>query len=114
MAMQESYSTGRDNLWAGTQIMPVVADELEIAAGQTLARGCLVDASGTAVADGGEVYAVLSVAMDTAEGAKPAPVYLTGEFNQRALTAADGVDVATLKASARKVGIFIKETILPN
>lgn len=33
MSMQESYTLERDNLFAATQMMPVVADEIEIPSG---------------------------------------------------------------------------------
>lgn len=61
-----------------------------------------------------DVYAVLAEDCDTTSGAKAAPVYLTGDFNARALSvsAADGhASVADCKVNARKVGIFIKDTI---
>lgn len=61
-----------------------------------------------------DVYAVLAEDCDTTSGAKSAPVYLTGDFNARALhvSTADGhASVADCKVNARKVGIFIKDTI---
>ena len=108
MAMQESYSMTRDNLFAGTQVMPVVADKLTIAASLELKRGSLVDATGTLCGVGAEVYAVLADDVDTTEEAKEVAVYLKGEFNEKALFVAEGAMVAELKQSARKVCIFIK------
>lgn len=96
-----------DNLLASTNI-PVLTDALTIAAGQQLKRGSLVDASGTLCGEASEVYAVLCNDTDTTAGAAQAPVYLTGEFNVAALKVADG-EAAALKASARKVGIYMKE-----
>lgn len=52
MAMQEHYSTTMDNLFAASQMMPVDADSLLIAASQTLKRGALVNASGVIVGGG--------------------------------------------------------------
>lgn len=50
MSMQEHFSTTRDNLFAASQIMPVVADSLTVAANQTLKRGSLLNASGVLIA----------------------------------------------------------------
>lgn len=50
MAMQEHFSATRDNLFAASQIMPVDADSLQIASGQNLKRGSLVNASGQLIA----------------------------------------------------------------
>ena len=110
MAMQETFEMTRDNLFAANQIMPVVSDKLTIAKAGALTRGTLLTADGAAVAASGEVYAVLAEDVDTTEAAKDAAVYLTGEFNEKALKIAADGDVATVKASARKVGIFIKES----
>lgn len=112
MAMQETYTTTRDNLFAASQIMPVVNDSLLIAqVAGGLKRGALVGADGALVGASGEVYAVLAEDVDTTDGAKLAAVYLTGEFNKNALTVAEGATVDGLKASARKVGIFLKDSI---
>lgn len=108
MAMQESYSMTRDNLFAGTQVMPVVADELTIPAGKEYKRGSLLTAAG-ALAGAEDVYAVLSHDVTTTDAPQKAAVYLTGEYNANALTAS--VEVASCKAAARKIGIFIKEAI---
>ena len=61
-----------------------------------------------------DVYAVLAEDCDTTSGAKSAPVYLTGDFNARALHVSEAsghASVADCKVNARKVGIFIKDTI---
>lgn len=61
-----------------------------------------------------DVYAVLAEDCDTSGGvAKVAPVFLTGDFNARALivSATAGATVADCKVNARKVGIFIKDTV---
>lgn len=96
-----------DNLFA-TSVFPVVTGVLSIAADQELKRGALVDAKGAICGTGGEVFAVLADDVDTTGAAKECAVYLTGEFNGNALTVASGATVAALKASARKVSIFIK------
>lgn len=97
-----------DNLIAATNI-PILTDALEIAAGQTLKRGSLVDATGTLCDSGSEVYAVLCQDTDTTAGAAQAPVYLTGEFNVASLKCKPATTPSALKASARKVSIFMKE-----
>ena len=62
-----------------------------------------------------DVYAVLAEDCDTTGGtAKKAAVYLTGDFNARALHVSEAsghASVADCKANARKVGIFIKDSV---
>lgn len=119
MALQgESYSITRDALFAQQQEIPAVTDKLTIASGEgELKRGCLIDEDGKACASSGsdgsktyaEPYAVLAEDVDATSAAVEAPVYLTGEFNIKALSAKTGEDVANYKKAARKVGIFMKE-----
>lgn len=111
MSMQENYETTRDNLFAASQIMPVVSDKLNIAKAGVLKRGTLLTAAGAAVTAAADVYAVLAEDVDTTDSAKDAAVYLTGEFNENALIVGSGVTVAECKASARKLSIFIKPSI---
>lgn len=116
MTMQERYSTTVDNLFAASQVMPVVADKLTIAqASAALKRGTLLTAAGAAVTAAADVYAVLAEDVDTTSASKAAAVYLTGEFNENALkvgTPASGtLSVADCKTAARKIGIFIKPSI---
>lgn len=109
MAMQESHTLERVDLFAATQAVGVSAVALAIAEGQDLKRGALLKADGSQVsAASDEVYAVLAEDVDTSAAAKEAPVYLCGEFNVNALSVAEGVTVAEMVAAARKVGIFIK------
>ena len=61
-----------------------------------------------------DVYAVLAEDCDTSGGtAKVAPVFLTGDFNAKALIVSNaaGATVADCKVNARKIGIFIKDTV---
>ena len=112
MSMQEKFELNRDNLFSASQIMPIVNDTMTIAEGQDLKRGALLDVTGTLVTTGKDVYAVL--AEDTVTGSgetKEAPVYLTGEFSEEALSVNSAITVDSVKASARKVGIFIKKNI---
>ena len=107
MTMQFKSEVGVDNLFA-TFNENVVTDVMSVAQGQQLKRGALVDAMGTLCGVGAEVYAVLADDVDTTDGAKEVAVYLKGEFNEKALSVAEGAMVAELKQSARKVCIFIK------
>ena len=119
MAMQETFTTTVDNLFAASQIMPVVADSMTVKTSQgVLKRGALLDKDGTLCkVDSGKttisaVYAVLAEDVDTASG-KVAAVYLTGEFNEDALSfnAENSAAVADFKPSARQVSIFFKPSI---
>lgn len=106
---QETYTLERDNLFAATQVMPVVADALTVAQAGVLVRGSLLTAAGALATAAADVYAVLAEDVDTTNAAKDAPVYLTGEFNENALTVGGDIAVADCKAAARKLGIFIKK-----
>lgn len=109
-----------DNLFAGS-VMPKVTDTMVIAAGQNLPRGALLgritaDGKGKLVdknaTDGSQtVYAVLAEDVDATAADKVAAVFLTGEFNENALTVAAGNTVAEHKAAARDRGIFIKSVV---
>lgn len=117
--MQYESKVGVDNLFA-TSTQHVVSDVLLIAKAGVLKRGTLLTAEGavvksTTTGDGDsavttydDVYAVLAEDVDTTEAAKEAAVYLTGEFNEKALMVAAGGKVSDFKKSARKVCIFIK------
>lgn len=119
MSMQETYTSAAENLFA-SQVFPVVSDFIEVSATQgVLKRGALLDKSGTLCSvDSGkstisDVYAVLAEDVDTTSGAKVAPVYLTGEFNEAALSfkTDNEAAISDFKPSARKVGIFFKSGI---
>lgn len=110
MALQSKESLTRDNLFAQQQEIPAVTDKLTIASGEgVLKRGCLIDDAGKACASAAEPYAVLAEDVDATSAEVEAPVYLTGEFNIKALSAKEGENVADYKKAARKVGIFMKE-----
>lgn len=119
MAMQETYTHGADNLFAGTQVQPVVADEVIVASGGgVVVRGTaiglnaagkyeIVDSDGTVT----DVVAILAETVDTTDGDKAAPAYFTGEFNKNSIvfggtdTADDHLD------AARARGIFFKDAV---
>lgn len=111
MSLQETHTFTPDNLFAATQVMPVVADTLNIAQAGALTKGSLLSAAGALITSAADVYAVLAEDVDTTDAAKDAPVYLTGEFNENALTVGGELTVADVKAAARKVGIFIKKNV---
>ena len=110
MAMQFSSSVTVDNLFSTFNVKPV-SGLLSVAAGQELKRGALLDESGNLCAAGSEVYAVLADDVTTTDAAVDVAVYLWGEFNEKALSVAEGATVDEMKKSARKVGIFIKPTM---
>lgn len=107
MTMQYSSKVEVDNLFA-TSVIPVMTDVMLVAAGQELKRGALLNADGVICGAGAEVYAVLADDVNTTGGEVEAAVYLTGEFNEKALSVAEDATVADLKKSARKVSIYIK------
>lgn len=106
-----------DNLFAGG-VQPVVTDAITLALGRSYARGTvlgIVTATGqanivnSALADGTQTpYAILAEDVDATAAAMPAPIYLTGEFNQAALTFGGTDTIATHKRALRNIGIFLK------
>lgn len=107
----------RDNLFAGG-VQPVVTDAITLASGSSYVRGTvlgIVTASGLATlvdstaTDGSETpYAILQEDVDATDADKPAAIYLTGEFNEAALTFG-GTDTADIhRVKLREMGIFLK------
>lgn len=86
---------------------PMVAGDtftITVAAGSgsyKLAAAAAVDGSQTPVA-------ILADAADASGGDVTGSIYLTGEFNQRALTLGAGITTAIAKAALRLVNIFVK------
>src|SRR5690606_7977888 len=122
MALQQTETFTPDNHFAGTQVQPVVADEVVIASGSgVVVRGTvlgIVTATGkykpvdSSKSDGTEnPVAVLAETVDATSADAVAPGYFTGEYNSRALvfggtdTAADHID------AARARGLFFKDTV---
>jgi hypothetical protein len=105
MAFQETNTLEVENLFAASQIMPVVNDKIAVS-GKELKRGTLVDASGAAVTSTSEPYGI--IAADVAKEDTEACVYLTGEFNASAVILGASTTADQVKAAARKVGIFLK------
>src|SRR5690625_1473540 len=111
-------STDADNLFAGA-IMPVITDSVTLKAGSAYLRGMVValGADGKAVQvdstaeDGTDVpYGVVTDDIDATDGDVPAVLYLTGEFNARALIFKGSDTVDEFKSQLRSIGIFAKYT----
>lgn len=119
MALQETYTMGADNLFAGTQVQPVVADEVLVASGQgELARGtalgldgdgkfAIVDSSGTVT----DVVAILAEDVDATSGDVATAGYFTGEFNKNAVIFGGTDSADDHLDAARARGIFFKDTV---
>lgn len=113
MAMQEKYTTGVGNLFAANQTMPVVTDVISVPPRETaMKRGTLVASTGKAVTAAADVYGVLAEDVDASKAAVNTVIYLTGEFNEKAMAVgiptSGALSVSDCKSSARKIGIFIK------
>ena len=106
-----------DQLIAG--VFPRVTDTVTIAAGADLPRGTVlgkITASGkyikslSAAADGSQTPAAILVDFAGAAGGDVlAGVYLTGEFNQNALTLGAAHTAASIKPGLRTLNIFLKD-----
>lgn len=116
MSNPERQSYVPEQLAAGH--FPVMIDMAVIATGQNLQRGAVlgqVTASGeyrlckTAATDGSEApAAILDLAIDTSQGARPAPIRLTGEVLASQLTLGEGLTLAKAKAALRALCLFIR------
>lgn len=103
-----------DNLFAGSA--EIVTGS--VLAGANLTRGTvvgLISGTGKAVAvdssaaDGSkDPYGVIA---EDVEADKPTVVYLTGEFNEAALTFGGADTADTHRRALRDIGIFLKENI---
>lgn len=97
---------------------PIVMDTGVIAAGQKLARGAVLGQVTTtseyllckaAAEDGSQTPAViLDQDVDTTDGAKSAPIRLTGQVLGSQLTFGEGLTLATAKAALRPLCLFIR------
>ncbi|MBM7580016.1 head decoration protein [Jeotgalibacillus terrae] len=108
-----------DNLLGGG-VSPIVTDSVELEAGAVYLRGTVlgVDDTGLAKAvdsvatDGSQVpYAILAKDVDATDESLPAPVYLTGEFNQTVLIFGGTDTFETHKPKLREIGIFLKDVV---
>lgn len=120
MTLQDTNAFDADNLFGGTQIQPVVADRVTLAAGQgVVKRGTVIIATDpeltaefTKYADGDVPVQCAVLAQDTdATLVTDAPAYFTGEFNVNILAASTGVDIAAVGGTFRVFGIFPKNVV---
>lgn len=116
--MSETFTP--DNLIAGE--FPIVTDEVTIVSGQDLTRGAAlgkISASGkyrlTDInnGDGSEAFkCVLAEDCDASLGdVAHVPVYLSGEFNQNAMSFGVSTTAAAVKDSARALACFLKDSV---
>ena len=109
-----------DRLLAGD--FPTVTESITLAAGQVLTRGALlgrVTASGeyvlslAAAVDGSQTpVAILADDADTTAGAATGAAYLSGEFNDNAITFGTGHTAATVKDALRDLNIYLKTPVV--
>jgi len=115
--MSETYTP--DKLLAGDY--PVVTDIVTIASGQNLTRGALlgkITATGkyalcdSAASDGSQApLAILAEDADASAADAQATVYLSGAFNENAVTFG-GTDTAdTHRAALRDLNIYLKKSV---
>lgn len=115
--MSETYTP--DKLLAGDY--PVVTDIVTIASGQNLSRGALlgkITASGKYVlcdsgaADGSQApVAILAEDCDASGGDAQAVVYLSGAFNENAVTFGGSDSADTHRAALRDLNIYLKKSV---
>ncbi len=108
-----------DNLEAGD--FPVVQEKGTVITGQVLERGSLlgkIDASGklnlslSAAVDGSEApFAVLAEDVDASAGDVEAIYYLSGEYNQDAMTFGAGHTASSTKSALRGLNIYLKTNV---
>lgn len=97
---------------------PIVMDSAVIAAGQVLKRGAVLGQitdsheyvlCKIAAQDGSKApTAILEQDVDTTEGAKTAPIRLTGQVLGNQLTLGEGLTLAVAKAALRPLCLFIR------
>lgn len=124
MAIQENLSCAADNLFAGTQVQPVVADVVvldksingDVVRGTVLGRitasGRYVPVNSIATDGSGVPVCILAETVTVSSTAdKPAPAYFTGEFNQDALVFGGSDTFEDHKEALRARGIFLKSAV---
>lgn len=107
-----------DNLLAGD--FPLVSFDIEIEEGQDLSRGAVIGVDSYRVGklslaagdDGSEVpYGILAQDADASDAAVTAPVYVSGVFNERALTLGAGHTADSIRDGLRDRSVFIKSSV---
>jgi hypothetical protein len=112
---QSEGSFTPDNLHAGDY--PIHGLKVTLVTGQNLTRGALlgvITASGkftlsaSAAADGSQTpNAILAEDVDASAGDKDAMVYISGDFNQDALTYGAGHTAASVREGLRNLNIYL-------
>jgi len=100
---------------------PLVTDIVIIASGQTLVRGTLlgkVTATGkflkcvsTAIDGSQNPHSILSEDCDASGGDQSAVTYLSGAFNQNAITFGGADTAATHRVALRDLNIYLKTAV---
>lgn len=108
-----------DNLHAGD--FPIRGRKVTIAAGQNLVRGALLGAitaggsytlSAAAAGDGSEVpTAILAEDTDATGGATEAIAYISGDFNEDAITYGAGHTADSVREGLRDLSIFLHKPV---
>lgn len=108
-----------DQLFAGD--FPVRTRDVVIVSSAALKRGAVLGVisdggkyklSATAAGDGSETpKAILAKDADASEGDAKSIVYLTGDFNEEALTFGAGHDAASVRETLRALSIFLHKPV---
>lgn len=111
-----------DRLYTGSNIGRVTQD-VTILTGQVLTRGAVlgkITASGkyilslSGAVDGSEVpVVILADDVDATAADKRAPVYLSGEFNEAALTIGAAHTADSIREGLRDLNIYLKQAVAP-
>lgn len=122
MSLTATEVFNKDNIFAASQVQPVVATAATVLSGEgVLARGSVmgrVSASGklklvdSTENDGSEKpYGILADSVDATSADATGVIFLTGEFNSDALIFGGTDTAADHEAEARKIGLFFKTNI---
>ncbi|MFC4403312.1 head decoration protein [Gracilibacillus xinjiangensis] len=102
-----------DNLFAGDA--QIVREAVTVKSGENLKRGTVIaKVSGEVVAvnsgavEGTTPYGILADDVNATEASIPAVAYLTGEFNEAALSFGGEDTADSHRAKLREIGIFLK------
>jgi hypothetical protein len=122
MDLQPKFSTESytpDRLHAGD--FPIRTLDVTIASGQNLVRGALlgkITASGkyvlslAAAADGSQTpVAILAEDVDATGGDKSGIVYISGDFNENAITYGTGHTADSVRAGLRDLNIYLHKPV---
>lgn len=122
MSLTATEVFNKDNIFAASQVQPVVATAATVLSGEgVLARGSVmgkVTASGklklvdSTEDDGSQTpYGILADSVDATSADATGVIFLTGEFNSDALVFGGTDTAADHEVAARKIGLFFKTNI---